>query len=204
MEDELDFSELSDDQIIALLRSLMREASRRNPAAQKAAEQVVITEAERHRAMQFGGTAEAAALRAQDRAAAVEAGRQLARAEYERRVAAGLLTEAHQARQMVDTAATLEREAEQDLLRAVAVITGHKPSEISIVCADTRKGRRVMVNLGHDRFQPDHLADYNVDTKRISVKRHLMPAKKTLIEILAKMGARQGDYHLRGDQFDWR
>ncbi|MAD38581.1 MAG: hypothetical protein CMO30_15125 [Tistrella sp.] len=204
MEDELDFSELSDDQIIALLRSLMREASRRNPAAQKAAEQVVITEAERHRAMQCGGTAEAAALRAQDRAAAVEAGRQLARAEYERRVAAGLLTEAHQARQMVDTAATLEREAEQDLLRAVAVITGHKPSEISIVCADTRKGRRVMVNLGHDRFQPDHLADYNVDTKRISVKRHLMPAKKTLIEILAKMGARQGDYHLRGDQFDWR
>ena len=105
---------------------------------------------------------------------------------------------------MVDTAATLEREGEQDLLRAVAVITGHKPSEISIVCADTRKGRRVMVNLGHDRFQPDHLADYNVDTKRISVKRHLMPAKKTLIEILAKMGARQGDYHLRGDQFDWR
>ena len=204
MEDELDFSELSDDQIIALLRSLMREASRRNPAAQKAAEQVVITEAERHRAMQCGGTAEAAALRAQDRAAAVEAGRQLARAEYERRVAAGLLTEAHQARQMVDTAATLEREAEQDLLRAVAVITGHKPSEISIVCADTRKGRRVMVNLGHDRFQPDHLADYNVDTKRISVKRHLMPAKKTLIEILAKMGARQGDYHLRGGQFDWR
>tara|TARA_B100000965_G_scaffold115929_2_gene95713 strand:+ start:3678 stop:4292 length:615 start_codon:yes stop_codon:yes gene_type:complete len=204
VEDELDFSELSDDQIIALLRSLMREASRRNPAAQKAAEQVVITEAERHRAMQCGGTAEAAALRAQDRAAAVEAGRQLARAEYERRVAAGLLTEAHQARQMVDTAATLEREAEQDLLRAVAVITGHKPSEISIVCADTRKGRRVMVNLGHDRFQPDHLADYNVDTKRISVKRHLMPAKKTLIEILAKMGARQGDYHLRGDQFDWR
>lgn len=74
MSDDLDFSELSDDQIVALGVALAREAMRRNPALEAAFAQSVLDERERveaaARGSALGKRAEAARIEQQSRAAA--------------------------------------------------------------------------------------------------------------------------------------
>lgn len=94
MSDDLDFSELSDDQIVELAVALAREAMRRNPALQAAFAQALLDERERVEAA-ARGTARArqeAARKLEEEAhrAAAAAGRERERQRVQRALSAYL------------------------------------------------------------------------------------------------------------------
>ncbi len=63
----LDFSGLTDDQLVELARACCKEAVRRSPAAYAAVERMMLDEAEKLRVAQTATAAEAAAARARER-----------------------------------------------------------------------------------------------------------------------------------------
>lgn len=201
----LDFSALTDDQLVELVRECCREAVRRSPAASAAIERMMLDEAEKVRVAQAATATEAAAARARERmriateAAAAERARQDAAAAGERAAAA------RRAAEREAEAAQRRLAAEMALLRRVASEIGRQPAEISILHIRTRYGRRVMVNAGSDRFTRDHLVDYNADTRQISTKASLVTKKPDVIRIAAEIATHCAiDTFLVGASYPWQ
>jgi len=130
MSDDLDFSELSDDQIVELAVALAREAMRRNPALQAAFGQALLDERSRVEAAERGTEAarRAEALRIEQQAKVAE---EAAARERER--------------QRV-------RHALASYLRAGAAIIGHDPCNLTLVwetsCLARGVNPRVRLSLG--------------------------------------------------------
>lgn len=200
----LDFSGLTDDQLVELVRACCKEAVRRSPAAYAAVERMMLDEAEKLRVAQTATAAEAAAARARERerianeAVAAERARQEAAAAGDRAAAAQL------AAQREAEAGRRRMQAEMELVGRAAAGVGRRPAEISILHIKTRYGRRVLINLGADRFAHDHLVDYNIDTKAITTKRDLIGRKPALIQLAAEIAASYPlDTFLNGSSYPW-
>lgn len=143
MSDDLDFSELSDDQLVELAVALAREAMRRNPALQAAFAQALLDERERVEAAARGG---ARAKR--------EAAQQLE--EEMHRAAAAMAREQRRRRVQAALAAYLGRLAE---------LLGKPVGEMTLVWKPKDFGRgpgpRLQVNQGTTGAEARwHLLDF--------------------------------------------
>lgn len=200
----LDFSGLTDDQLIALARGCCEEALRRNPAAAAAMQAMMLSEAEKARIARAASEAEIAAARARQRGAIAAAARDEARRAEEKRTAA-----AREARAAVAAAREAERvQAEQyrdmALLRQAGALVKAAPDKISILYCNTRRGRRVLINEGAYRYAPTHLCDYAVDSGRIKTVAALVPQKPQLAAFSAGIAEQLPlDAFLVGKNYVW-
>lgn len=199
--DPLDFSELTDDQLVGLIRAALRECVSRGAAVQAAAQYATLDEAERAKAAREGAEREAAKLRAAERErVAREAAESVRRQQAEQESAARAAREQAEterqreaARRAADEAVSKvearERQRREWLQRA-ADLVGLHPSQIHLSRADTSyRGWRVLINAGSDRYTRDHLADYYPATAVLKTKRSLIGRKKELLALCAEFWA---------------
>lgn len=207
----LDFSALTDDQLLELLRAACQAAASRNPAVARAAEAIVLDEAERARIAAAASEHEAAALRAAERERIAKEAREKVRAEAEALDAARRANDA--ARQTAANvakgreAAEAERhraERNKEWLRRAATLVDAEPQKISLLYADTQYGARVLINEGFDRYSRDHLADYNTGKAATKTPQALVKRKPEIAALCAEFAAtfKLGST-MRGCDYDW-
>ena len=202
---DLDLSHLTDDQLVELARLCCQEAVRRGDHTGAAMHAMMIDEAERARIARTAAENEAAAIRARERARIAEEAAARVRAEDAARNAAARQKAAQEAAARAAAEAVRRADNERRWLRVFAELVGRKPSEISIVLADTRYGRRVMINEGSNRYSSDHLADHNLGTGSTKTTRELVKRKPEIAGQAAAIGAMhpRGDLFLSGESHDW-
>jgi len=205
--DNLDFSALSDDQLLALLRATLQECVARNPAVEAAARAAVIDESERARIVASASAAEAAKLRAMERERIAKEAAARVRQEQEATLAAGEKARREAAaREALAKAEKKECNQKQWLARA-AELVGRAAHDVTIVCLhdtynDSSK-TRVLINAGgSSRYSRDHLADYSQSTNKLSTKQSLVGKKKDLLAFCAELAASPQGV-LSGSEFAW-
>lgn len=202
--DGLDFSSLTDDQLVELARLCCVEAVRRNPAVSAAMSSMMLDEAERVRVAKAAMEGEAAAMRAREReriareaAAAVRAAEEARTAEARRKAGADAVARERQA-------AEQQQFAEMAVLRQASALVGRSVSDISLLYVETRFGRRVMINVGADRYSRDHMMDYNCVSREIRTTQALVKRKPDLIAFAIEFAAAgKVGRHLVGSAYPW-
>lgn len=173
----LDFSDLTDDQIVELASALAHEALRRTPALAAAFEQALVTEKERAEAAARGaGAAKLAALRREEELAA------RLRNEQEK--------ERYRQRQ---------RDAMATFLRAASRITQRPLHELTLVWNRDLYGRgpRVQLNAGTTGVHADwHLVDYKLSTQEIKTSPGLRSRTPELLAWARETAAGAGALNL--------
>lgn len=203
----LDFTELTDDQLIGLLRAVLRECVARGGAVGAAAHAAGLDEAERARIAEEAAEREAAKLRAQERERIAKEAAEEVRLRRQAQEAAARAAQAEGRRKEEEEAARLKAEAlkreaaeavakaeqrdreRMGWLRRFAALVGREPGEIHILRYQSRYGWRVIVNEGSDRYASDHLVDYYPETATIKTRRALVPKKKNLLTLCAEFWA---------------
>lgn len=200
----LDLSALTDDQLVELGRACCEEAVRRHPAMREAMHNMMLSEAERMKVAQAASEAEAAAARARERIRISQEAIAKVRAEEASR------TEAERARQAQNAAMRARQAAERiqhrdmALLRHAADLSGYAPCQLTFVHCHTRRGQRIFVNLGADRFSREHLAEYDVRSSTIKTTASLVKSKPDLIALCANLAAVLPlDTHICGQDYAW-
>ena len=194
---ELDFSGLTDDQLVELARACCMEAIRRNPAAAQAMQDMMIGEAERARIAKSASAAEIRAARARERERIAKQAREQAQHEEALRTAEAKRQAAMQAQQRL-------RERDMALLREVAGLLDTDPARLSILHLQSAYGQRLLVNEGSDRYARQHLIDYQVRTGEIKVKRGLAKQRAALAAFAAAAAAQlKLDEFVAGNSYDW-
>jgi predicted ATP-dependent protease len=190
--DGLDFSALSDDQLLTLIKASLQEAISRHPALGEAARAAMLDEQERLRILREAGEREAAALRAKEREKlAQEAAEQVRRrhaaeqAEIERarkaKAAEDAIAKAEEARRKA-----AEQEAiRQRWLERCAALVNVPARELSLVVYNGR----ALINRG-GRYERHHLVDLNLANSAISTTRELIGKKPDLAALLAEYAAK--------------
>lgn len=148
MADGLDFSALTDDQIVELASALAHEALRRSPALAAAFEAAMVDEKQRAEAVARG----AAAARARALAEAQEIGRR---------------AEAQQQRELLRQK---RRDALAIFLRQVSIITGRPAAALTLTWETNRHGRGpvLCLNAGMTGTEADwHLVEYKPRTQSL-------------------------------------
>lgn len=203
--DGLDFSDLTDDQLVELARACCLEAVRRNAATAAAMEAMMLSEAEKARIARSASEMEIAAQRAAERQRIAQQARAKVQCEEEART-----REARAAHAAAQAQAAAEKAREQERIRKrwltrFAAPLERSPDAISVVLLDSRYGRRVLVNAGADEYAREHLADYNVGTQEIKTVRAHVKAKPALAALAAEYAAKhpRGRKFLCGADFDW-
>ena len=194
----LDFSQLSDDQMLGLIRAALREVVARGPAMEAAARDAVLDEAERDEIRRRSAEREAAILRARERervaAEAAEAVRAAhAAQESEALRHANSKKAAAAARSARRQANRADAAARQWLNRAAALVD-QPAGAISLLLVDTAYGRRVLINKGPNRYERKHLADWCIASGAISTSRDLLRRKADLAAFAAEFAS----YHPAG------
>jgi hypothetical protein len=206
----LDFSALTDDQLLELLRAACQAAAARNPAIARAAEAIVLDEAERARIIAAAAEQEAAALRAAERERIAKEAREKVRAGAEAIDAARRANDAARqsaaAKKGQEAAEAERRRAERNkgwLSRAAALVDAD-PQKISLIYTDTQYGSRVLINDGYDRYARDHLADYNTSKATTKTPQTLVKRKPEIAALCAEFAAtfKLGS-QMRGCDYDW-
>jgi len=192
----LDFSELTNDQIMELVIELMKEAARRHPDFGDAVRQAAISEAERAIVARSATDAETAALRALERSRIAQAAREKARLEHQEQSAKEFVDLEHK-----------KRLKEQDFIRKFADALNLQPNGITIALFEIRSGcRRIVVNEGNDPYNRHHLIDYDVVRLSIKTKQDFVKIKPKLAEICAEFaGYFSGENRvaLIGETYQW-
>lgn len=203
---DLDFSHLTDDQLVELARLCCLEAVRRGDHISAAMRSMMIDEAERARIARAAAENEAAAIRARERERIAKDAAEQVRAEDEARNRSARQKRAAEAATVAAARAERTAEAERTWIRRFAAVVERRPGEISVLLSDTRYGRRVIVNLGCDRYTPDHLADHNLETGATKSTRELVKRKPVIAAEAAAMGAMnpKGTLFLCGANHDWK
>ena len=198
--DGLDFSVLTDDQLIGLIRAALRECVARGGAVQAAARDATLDEAERAQVARAAADREAAKLRAQERERVAREAAEEVRRQHEAREAAARRAEAEQAaarraeEARIAAEETVRKADARDAMRRswltrFAVATGMKPGEITLVRASTRHGWRVLLNQGDDRYADRHLVDYYPEAAVIHTAQALVGRKRELLLLCAEFWA---------------
>lgn len=186
---DLDFSSLSDDQLVELIRAALSEAARRGRASVAAAQEAWLDEAEKTRVAKEATEREAAKLRAAERERIAREAAERVRREHEARNAQA--EREAQRKAGLDAAAAArqgELERRQWLVRTGAILD-RDPWMLCLVSANTRYGWRVLVNRENERFARDHLVDYHVQDREIRTVRQYVGKKPELIALLAEFAA---------------
>lgn len=200
----LDFSALTDDQLLELLRAACQAAASRNPAVARAAETIVLDEAERARIAAAASEQEAAAIRAAERERIAKEAREKVRAEAEAHSAAARATaNADKGREAAE-AERRRAERNKGWLRRAAALVDVEPEKISLLYADTQYGSRVLINEGFDRYARDHLADYNTGKATTKTPQTLVKRKPEIAALCAEFAATfKLGATMRGCDYDW-
>nr|WP_308006626.1 hypothetical protein [Xanthomonas albilineans] len=160
-DDDLDFSELTDDQIVGLAVALAREAMRRNPALQAAFAQSLLDERDRVEAAARGGE-----QAKRDEAARIE----------QQAKAAGDAEARERERQRVHDALAA-------YLRAGAAIIGHRPQDVTLMWDRTphqTRGKAPKLRLNPLRQQWS-LVEYDVTAEDIHTSPGLRSKRAALL-----------------------
>jgi hypothetical protein len=197
----LDFSQLTDDQLVTLIREACQEAVSRNPAVATASRSAVLDESEKARIRTEASEREAARLRALERERLAKEAVEEVRRETEARESAAnterqrkqqeireqeLATEAK--KKVVE--AQIREDEERAWLKQAAALVERDPATISINYWKSRYGVRVLINPTCNQYDDSHLVDWNADENKIKTSRGLMARKPELIEFCAKFRAR--------------
>lgn len=203
--DGLDFSGLSDDQLVELARACCLEAVRRNAATAAAMEQMMLSEAEKARIARSASEMELAAQRAADRQRIAQEARAKVRAEEEARTREARAAHAAKQAQAAAEKVRAQDEIRKRWLTRFAELLGREPAGICLVLTETRYGRRLIVNVGDDRWARDHLMDYNIQAQEIKTPRAHVKSKPALAALAAEYAAKHptGDFYLAGANHDW-
>ena len=192
--DKLDFSELTDDQLLQLLRAGFEEAGRRNPAVAAAIRAAGLDEVEKVRIAAAAAESEAARLRALER-------ERIAREATEkvRRENAANETVARAAEAVKAAAAAQEKERQRmsridTILQRAAALVGRRSWEITVVCLKNDQnyggGTRILINSGEEsRYSKNHLVDWNSGNGKIATVRALIGKKLELVGLCAEFAA---------------
>lgn len=203
--DDLGLTDLTDDQLIALLRAVMAEAGRRHAAVAAASQEAYLDEAERARIAKEAAKREAAKLRAAERErVAKEAAEAVRQRVAKEAVEAGR----DKARQASAAAAAEERQRQaeaKEWLQRAASLVDREPGEISLIWVHTRFGSRILINEGCDRYAREHLVDYRAKDKTIKTTRALVQRKPDLIALCVEFAARHDGREtiLCGADYTW-
>lgn len=202
---DLDFTNVTDDQLIELVRQCCLEAARRGDSAvAEALKATMLSEAERVRVARSASEAEIAALRAQERERIAQEARDKARAEHEAAQEPARRAQARAEAEAAAAKAKKELEAAGYWLRRFAELVDREPSTICITIASTKYGRRVLINRGSDLFAREHLIDYNMSTYACKTIRALIKRKPDIVSASAELGLTfpQGVSFV-GTDYDW-
>jgi hypothetical protein len=194
---DLDFSELSDDQLVGLVRAALQECVRRNPAVTAAVKAAVLDEAEKAKIAIEAGNREAARLRALERERVAKEAAEAVKKQAEAQAAIG--REARIAREVAEATAKAAEEAgyEADVLARAAAILGRNTISVIVTPNDPAygAGTRVLINPGRARYEREHLVDYvGAPTNRIKTAREFTGKKAELIPFCAELAARWKNY----------
>lgn len=199
--DGLDFSALSDDQLLTLIKAALQEAVSRHPALGEAARAAMLDEQERLRILKEAGDREAAALRARERErlareAAEEVRRQHAaeQAEIDRIRRVKTADDALAAAEAARRKAAEQVAIKQRWLERCSALVDAPAREITLVHVRTNYGRRVLINRG-GRYERDHLADWNAESGAIKTTRALLAKKPDLAALAAEYAAKNPGNH---------
>lgn len=151
----VDLSILTDDQLVELARLVIDEALSRSAATAAHTEHLMLAARERAATLRAGSELQARAARAAERARAAAEGAAVLAEQRRVAEAAAAQAAAAQARE-----AEARRVAEnRRILEEAAALLNKRPEEISVWAISG--GRRLLINKGYDRFQREHLADYD-------------------------------------------
>jgi hypothetical protein len=220
----LDFSTLTDDQLVGLLRSVLRECVARGGAVQAAARSAGIDEAERAQIAKDAAEREAAKLRAKERErvakdaaervkqeraaqeAAAQAAENVERLKREAEASERARQGAIEAGRIAAQQARMQAEQEKTWLRRAAALVGRDPKGICLLYLRTNYGVRVLINPSTNRYDENHLADWNAEENRIKTVRELIGRKPDLTAFCAEFRAAHkpdGQKMLFGSEYTW-
>jgi hypothetical protein len=210
---DLDFSELTDDQLLALVRAALRECVSRGDVVQAAAQAAVLNESEKVQIAREAAEAEAAKQRARERERiAREAADQVRREAESQRATERAADEARKSDEARARAQRLAAEAaerdykreceDREWLRRAAGLVGREPGEICVLKIKTDYGTRVLINPSTSQYDRKHLADYHCTENTIKTSRELVGRKRALIEFCAEFSGARGGL-VTGDDYDF-
>jgi hypothetical protein len=215
--DDLDFSALTDDQLVGLFRALLREAASRNPALQAAMQGAMLDEGEKAKIQREAADREAMKIRAQERERVARESAEAVRRQHEAQEKAAQAAASAQKRQEQEEA---NRRAQEDALRIgrekaaqarateaqemewlieAARLVEEKPEDIMLCVYDGR----VLINPGSNRYTRTHYADWDSETNKISTVREIVANKIALIEFCARWWNSPGSGELIGANYQW-
>lgn len=159
--DDLDLSDLTDDQLVGLLRAVAEEARRRNDAVAAAVNDAYLDETEKSKIAAEAAEREAAKLRAAER----ERVAREAAEEVRRNTEAQATAESKLRREQQEHAAAEQLRAKQerrmDLIREAATLCGTDPRETYVTVWAGYSGRlRVYIQTGGTHDDGDTLVTY--------------------------------------------
>ncbi|MBJ7223592.1 MULTISPECIES: hypothetical protein [unclassified Brenneria] len=202
--DGLDFSDVTDDQLVELARACCLEALRRSPASAQAMRDMMLSEAEKARIAREASEAEIRAARARERERIAREAAAQTRYEEERRTASQRAASAAQAAERARILAAEQRHRDMTLLRQAAAMVNKRPGDISILHCHTASGMRLMINPGWYRYARNHLVDYHIRTAAIRTVQALVKRKQELIDFCAAAAAvLPPDSFLSGSEYRW-
>lgn len=193
---DLDFSDLTNDQLVALARACCLEAVRRSPAVHQAMQDMMLSEAEKVRIAKHASEAEAAAARARERERIAMEARARVRAEEDRKAAQDIARMANEAAQRAATTVELARYRDMTLLRQAAALVGRAPADISLLHVRTQRGQCFYINPGMYRYTREHLVTCRLNDMSISTTAALVERKPELVTFCASAAV-----HLPNDSF---
>jgi hypothetical protein len=202
----LDFTALTDDQLIELIRAALAEAGARGQATVAAAQETWIDEAEKVKIAREAADREAAKFRALERERIAREAAEKVKRDHESRNGQAAKDAARKA--ALDAAAEArakESERRQWLIRAASLVDCD-PRGICLLYVSTNYGWRVLINKGCNRYSREHLVDWRAKTGEIKTVRKLIGRKPQLIELCAELRATYqpiGEQSFCGDDFDW-
>ena len=201
----LDFSALSDDQLLGLIRAALREITTRSPALSEAAHAAMLDEHERVGIAKEAGDREAARLRALERSRVAEEAAARVRADRDAAERTANAGRAQAAAEKARTDAQASEERGRAWLRRAAALVEKDPGAISIMVLNTGFGRRVLINDGNNRYERDHLVDWNASHGGIKTTQALVRRKPDLAALAAEFNARYAgrELFLAGIDYDW-
>lgn len=207
--DELDFSELTDDQLIALVRGALNECSTRGQAVAMAAQAVGIDATEKLKIAKAAAEQQAAVERAKERERIASEAREAVAREAEKQRASELAAEsekkkeaAKEAAKAAIAAADQKIEFQKSWLIRAAEIVGRNPESISVI----EYGSRILINPNCDRYSHKHLSDFDAAKNEIKTTRELAGKKKDLIAFSVEFRAAfraEKKVVLIGNEFDF-
>lgn len=185
----LDFTVLTDDQLLQLVKLCCQEAVSRSGSTGAAMHQILLDEAEKARITRDASETEIRAIRAQERERIAKEAIDKTRAEEAARTQEERIRRALEKAELAKQVELKRQQFDKSWLQRFSEVVELPPSKISVNIADTRYGTRVLVNEGFNRFCKEHLVDFTISNHKIKTKRNLIKNKPDLIALCVEFSS---------------